>query len=87
MFDWHPILATAEPEPGVWLMVDPGGNRYAVVRLLRLDGELGYRAVTWAERSEDRQLIGYYRNLRAATMAAHLHFISRHGVTGPVNGR
>lgn len=87
MADWHPLLATTEPEPGVWLMVDPRGNQYSVVRLLSVGGELGYRAVTWAERSEDRTLIGYYRNLRAATMAAHMSFVSRHGVTGPVNGR
>lgn len=87
MAEWHPILAALEHDPGVWLMIDPAGKRYAIVRLLRRGGELGYRAVTWAERSEDRQLIGYYRNLRAATAAAHMHFISKHGVTGPVNGR
>lgn len=84
--DWHPIMAAVEDEPGAWVMVDPTGKRYAIVRLLRCGDELGYRAVTWAERSEDRQLVGYYRNLRAATMAAHMHFIAAHGVSGPVNG-
>lgn len=59
--DWQPILAAHEQDPGVWFMVDPAGKRYAIVRLIRRGGELGYRAVTWAERSENRQLIGYYR--------------------------
>lgn len=86
MSDWHPILAAVEDEPGVWTMVAPTGKRYAIIRLLRRSGELGYRAVTWAESSENRQIIGYYRNLRAATMAAHMHFIAAHGVGGPVNG-
>ena len=86
MTDWHPILAAIEHEPGIWHMTDPTGKQYAIVRLLERDGELGYRAVTWAERSEDRQLIGYYTNLKAATMAAHMRFIGEHGQGGPVNG-
>lgn len=45
----------------------------------RFGGEYGYRAVTWAERSEDRQLVGYYRNLRAATMAENMHFVAPRG--------
>ena len=86
MSDWHPLLAARESEPGVWHMLDPTGKQYAIVQMLRRGGELGYRAVTWAERSEDRQLIGYYQNLRAATMAAHMHFIRAHGVDGAANG-
>lgn len=85
--EWHPLLAARESELGVWYMIDATEKCYGIIRMLRRGGELGYRAVTWAERSEDRQLIGYYQNLRAATMAAHMHFIAAHGVNGPVNGR
>lgn len=84
---WHPLLAAREVEPGVWYMVDTVERCYGIVRLLRRGGELGYRAVTWAELSEDRQLIGYYCTLRAATMAAHMRFVRGHGNAGPVNGR
>jgi len=84
---WHPILAAVESEPGTWFMVDEGRNRcYGVIRLLRIRGEAGYRAVTWAERSEDRELIGYYRSLRAASSAAHNRLLSTYGNPGPPNG-
>ena len=79
---WHPLLAAVEVRPGEWLMVSQGELRYAVIVLLELGGERGYRAVTWAERSEDRRLIGYYRTLRAAAMAAHLVFVRSHAPDG-----
>lgn len=76
---WHPILAAHEYAPGEWIMVDPSAKPYAVVRALEVGGERGYRAVTWAERSEDRHLIGYWRTLRAACAAAHRFYLSSHG--------
>ncbi|MET1042814.1 MAG: hypothetical protein ABWX59_01685 [Microbacteriaceae bacterium] len=76
---WHPILAAVEVEPGVWEMTAQYGRRYAVIRALEVAGERGYRAVTWAEQSEDRQLIGYYRTLRAACAASHRLFVRSHG--------
>lgn len=87
MSDWHPILAAVEQEPGVWFMVDPRGRRQAIVRLLRRGDELGYRAVTWADRSEDRGLIGYCRSFHGATTAGHMRLIAGHRVGGSVNGR
>ncbi|MHA6667490.1 hypothetical protein ACX3O0_01335 [Homoserinimonas sp. A447] len=83
---WHPILAATEPAPGVWIMLGPTEKRYGIIRLICIEGELGYRAVTWAERSQDRQVVGYFRSFRAATMAARMDFVSHHGVSGPVNG-
>ena len=74
--DWHPVLAAVETSPGEWIMTGDVGRKYAVIRLLELGGERGYRAVTWAERSEDRELIGYYRTLRAAAGAAHKQWLS-----------
>jgi hypothetical protein len=60
-------------------MTAPDGSPYGIIRLLELGGEQGYRAVTWAEQSADRQLVGYYRSLRAAAMAAHRRYLSGHG--------
>lgn len=76
---WHPILSAHEYAPGEWLMVDPSAKPYAVVRALEIGGERGYRVVTWAERSEDRRLVGYWRTLRAACAAAHRHYLAQHG--------
>lgn len=79
---WHPILAAVEVEVGTWQMVAQYGRVYAIVRLLEIGGERGYRVVTWAERSEDRNLVGYYRTLRAAAERAHGHFVKSHGSDG-----
>jgi|GEM_PF-1192987 len=79
MTAWHPILSAHEYAPGEWIMVDPSAKPYAVVRALELAGERGYRVVTWAERSDDRELVGYWLTLRAACAAAHRHYLSQHG--------
>lgn len=76
---WHPILAAVEDEPGSWRMIAQYGQCYGVIRMLEIAGERGYRAVTWAERSEDRELIGYYRSLRAACAATHERFVRSRG--------
>jgi hypothetical protein len=76
---WHPVLAAMESEPGQWIMIDTTNKRYGLIRLLRIGGEWGYRSVTWAERSEDRRLIGYFTSLRAAAEAAHGDFLREHG--------
>lgn len=68
---WHPILAAVEVEPGHWYLVDATNKCYGIIRYLAIRGQSGYRAVTWAERSEDRRLIGYYTSLRAAAVAAN----------------
>lgn len=72
---WHPLLAARESEPGVWHMVDSLERCYGIIRMLRRGNEVGYRAVTWAPKSEDRQLIGYFRSLRAACEHSHRHLI------------
>ncbi|WP_167139659.1 hypothetical protein [Diaminobutyricimonas sp. TR449] len=79
---WHPILATVETTPGNWQMVSDSRGPYAVIRLIRISGEAGYRVETWAPAPEGRQLIGYYRTLRAACEAAHRAFIASHGPRG-----
>ena len=83
---WHPVLAAVEVEAGQWVMVDPSGERYAVILLLELGGERGYRVVTWAPLSADRTLIGYYRSLRAAARWAHRRYLAAHSRAGGING-
>jgi hypothetical protein len=76
---WHPILSAIEVVPGEWFMLDGLERPYAVVRLLEVHGERGYRVVSYAPVSSDRRLIGYYGNLRAATKAANQWFVSISG--------
>jgi hypothetical protein len=73
---WHPILGADEIEPGVWHMPDPLGRAYAVVQLVEVHGERGYRVVTYAPTSADRTLIGYFRSLSAATVGANQWFVT-----------
>lgn len=80
MSDWHPLLAAVEVEPGEWRMVAQYDDCYGVIRFLPLDRQ--YAATTWAERSADGELIGYYRSLKAATMGTHQRFVRSHGA-GP----
>ena len=79
---WHPVLAAVELEPGHWELRDQYANSYAVIRIVRRGTEIGYRAVTWAEKSEDRRLVGYYRTLRSACAAAHRVYLRSHGRMG-----
>ena len=83
---WHPILSAVESEPGHWELVSQQGTRYAVIRLLEIGGERGYRVVTWAPASSDRQLIGYYRTLRAAAAAGHRRWLASLSRPGGING-
>ncbi len=68
---WDPLTSLVETEPGIWLMGKGHDQPYAVIRFLEIGGERGYRAVTWARRSEDRKLIGYRKSLRGAARLAH----------------
>lgn len=75
MTAWHPIVATVEDEPGVWTLTAQTGP-YAVVRLIEVAGEQGYRATTY---EPPRHLIGYRRTLRGACELAHQAWIRQHG--------
>jgi hypothetical protein len=75
MTQWHAILGAVEVEPGQWQLVAQTGP-YALVRLLQVGGESGYRVVT---HTEPRELVGYYRTLRAACAAAHTAYLRTHG--------
>ena len=49
-------------------------------------GERGYRVVTGDDDPEERQLIGYFRRLRAACERAHKHWLAAQARPGGVNG-
>ena len=86
--DWHPILCAVEIEPGEWHMISTvDGSRYGVIRMLELAGERGYRVVTGDEDRARRRLIGYFRTLRGASLAAHRRWIDAHARPGGINGR
>jgi hypothetical protein len=74
MVTWPPILSAVESEPGGWVLNAQTGP-YALVRLLQVGGESGYRVVT---HTEPRELVGYYRTLRAACAAAHTAYLRSH---------
>lgn len=61
---WDPLTSLEETEPGVWLMGKGHQEPYAIIRIIR-------HGDTWRPQVEDRELIGYYRRLRAAAKAAH----------------
>lgn len=79
---WHPLLAAREVEPGTWWMVAQYGERYGIIIALEIEDERGYRAVTGAEDPGQRELVGYFRTLRAAVEATHRGWLARHGTTG-----
>ena len=58
-----------EYEPGRFVIFDVQDKPYALIDFVRRGGELGYRAVRWAQSQTDQTLIGYYKNLRAACAA------------------
>lgn len=83
---WHPMNAAVEVEPGEWWLVAQFGARYAIIRLLEIGGERGYRVVTGEDDPGARRLIGYFRSLRAATERGHKHWLARQSRPGGING-
>lgn len=80
MTDWHPILATEEREPGVWTMVAPDGKEYGTVTIVRVDGEIRYRAVAIGAH------VGHTTTLREACMRVHQTFLRSLGPGEPPGG-
>lgn len=71
MTAWHPVLAADEQTPGVWFLTAQTGP-YALVRIITIQGERGYRATTYAE---PRQL----SSATGAPSAAHANSHTTHG--------
>jgi hypothetical protein len=70
---WHPILAADEPEPGRWRLVDSIGREYGRVTIVRIDGEVRYRA------EFEGVLLGWGTTLRGACERVHRAFLRSHG--------
>lgn len=62
---WHPLLATVEPEPGVWVMLDSQQRPYGLVRIVKVDSLTRFRA------EHVGTLLGYSTTLRAAVERVH----------------
>jgi hypothetical protein len=65
-------MQAQEYEPGRWVIFDLHERPFGMIDFIRRGDEVGYRATLWAQEPEKRELIGYYRNLRAAAAAIHL---------------
>lgn len=68
---WHPLLATVEPEPGVWVMLDPEKRPYGLVRLSPTSEGLRFKAV------HAGVVIGWGMSLRGACERIHHAEVSR----------
>jgi len=82
---WHPILALHEDEPAHWELFDQFQKKYADIRLVRRDGELGYRTLAMRVQSTAPIDLGILPTLRAAVEAAHKQWIASHGHNGKPN--
>lgn len=72
---WHPIMAAREFEAGRWMMVDQVERPYGLIEIIRRGDEVGYRLTSAEKLPSDRQVLGYFRTLRASAAAAHRHYI------------
>ncbi|MFD5864344.1 hypothetical protein ACFWGP_05295 [Agromyces sp. NPDC127015] len=82
---WRPDLRSVRD--GEWYLFD-GNRKIAVLRVVELgtQKERMIRSVTWAPRSEDRWLVGYFPHLRMAAEVTWLEYqkeLERDGATPP----
>ncbi|MFW8744953.1 hypothetical protein [Mesorhizobium japonicum] len=75
--EWDPLTTLVDGEPGEWFAGKGFDQPYAVIRLVEIGAERGYRVVTWAKRSEDRELVGYRKTLRGAASLAQRDRMNR----------
>jgi hypothetical protein len=86
---WQPPWPPIRIGPGEWiLMRDSRREPAAVVRHLQLGPrrEWYFRVVTWAETSEGRELVGYYRTLDEADQSVKFRPPVLTARSGPPNG-
>lgn len=86
---WQPPWPPIRIGPGEWiLMRDSRREPAAVVRHLQLGPrrEWFFRVVTWAETSEGRELVGYYRTLDEADQSVKFQPPVLSARSGPPNG-
>jgi hypothetical protein len=72
---WHPVVNAHAAE---WLLRQgTAGQPYAIVRRFEFgdpnQAQIWFRVVTWAQNSQDRELIGWCRTLEAAAAAGWDH--------------
>lgn len=87
MTDWHPLLATTEDTPGFWRMVAQYDRTYGLIRLVKRDARLCYRAELIPRPGDEPVLLGYYPTLRQSAWEIHSKHLSMSSRPGPPNGR
>ena len=78
--DWHPILNTTEPEPGVWILHDAYESPRAEIALRRTEAGPRYRV------TRNGQVLGWATSLRVAAEHAHQAYVTSLGPGGGANG-
>ena len=82
---WSPLSQVeATPDRAMWFMCD-GPHRIAVIRRLVLGPRrvVTFRAVTWAVRSEDRVLLGYFPDLEFCAAVVWAEWKRSQGIPVP----
>ena len=74
--DWHPLLASHEPSPGIWELLDYADRPYGRIELRRVSDGLRYRCEYSGE------LIGWSTSLRTACERVHQAHLRSHGPNG-----
>lgn len=87
MTDWHPLLAAVEDAPGFWRMVAQYNTTYGLIRLVKRQGELCYRAEVIKRPGEEPLLVSYESSLKRAAWAVHAKHLTFMSRPGPANGR
>lgn len=62
---WHPLLATMEPEPGTWILLDSHGKPYGLVTIVKIEERVRFKA------EHIGNTIGYATTLREAVERTH----------------
>lgn len=74
---WYPILAAREEPTGTWKMIDSLGKCYGIIRIMRRVDEVYYKAQTWHEHENGREMIGHFRTLHQACNATHQLYLTK----------
>jgi len=82
---WHPIMLVREYRPGQWAVVDSFERAFALIDIVRISGEVGYKVTTCALEPSDRKVIGYYTTLWKSAEHVYGLWVGRNTPHGPPN--
>lgn len=68
---WHPLLATIEPEPGVWLLMSANRRPYGLVQIVKIPRSPSAPEMIRFRAEHAGAPIGYATTLREAVERIH----------------